>query len=165
MSSPLNAGFFRRCAALIYDGLVVIAFAMLSTVLFLLIIQGFISLGVLTLRGHEDISALVQNTPLLYWLRFALIIGVSVFFFAYFWTKSGQTIGMRAWRLQVVSADGKPLTWAKAALRSITALLGLGNLAVLLDFKHKRALQDRLTGTNVIVLSKEENRSIYRNLD
>ncbi|WP_462164516.1 RDD family protein [Pseudoalteromonas xiamenensis] len=165
MSEFPNAGFFRRLAALLYDGLVVIAFAMLSTVLFLLLVQGAISLEWLSISGHEDISAFVQDTPLLYWLRLALLVSVSVFFFTYFWKKSGQTIGMRAWRLQVVTTDGTPLSWGKAALRSVCALLGLGNLLVLIDFKHKRALQDRLTGTNVIVLSKEENRRVYRSLD
>jgi uncharacterized RDD family membrane protein YckC len=165
MSEFPNAGFFRRAAALMYDGLVVIAFSMLSTVLFLLAVQGLISLGWLTTAGHEDISAFVQDTPLLYWLRLFVIVSVSVFFFAYFWSRSGQTIGMRAWRLQVVTVNGTKLSWSKAALRSIAALLGLGNLLVLLDFKHKRALQDRLTGTNVVVLTKEQNRKIYQSLD
>ncbi len=93
MSEFPNAGFFRRLAALLYDGLVVIAFAMLSTVLFLLLVQGAISLEWLSMSGHEDISAFVQDTPLLYWLRLALLVSVSVFFFTYFWKKVGKQLG------------------------------------------------------------------------
>jgi hypothetical protein len=45
------------------------------------------------------------------------------------------------------------------------ALLGLGNLVVLVDFKNKKALQDYLSKTEVVALSKEENKRIYRELD
>ncbi|WP_440054072.1 RDD family protein [Pseudoalteromonas sp. T1lg65] len=165
MSDFPPAGFIRRIASLIYDSLVVVAFSMLTTVVFLLIIQGIISLGYLSLEGHEDVSALIQSTPWLYGLRAVLLISVAVIFFSYFWTKSGQTIGMRAWRLKVQMPDGKLLTWQVAIARSLCALLGLGNLVALVDFKKKRALQDILCGTEMVVLSKEENKRVYNSLD
>ena len=165
MSTFPRAGFNRRVASLIYDALVVIAFAMLTTVVFLGLVQGMLSLGWYSLEGHEDVSALIQTTPTLYYSRSVLLVIVSVSFFSYFWTKSGQTIGMRAWRLKVQNPDGKLLTWPQAILRSLTALLGLGNVLVLFDIKHKRALQDLLSGTEVLVLSKEENKRVYDSLD
>ena len=165
MSEFPRAGLTRRLASLMYDGLVVIAFAMLTTVAYLLIIQGFISVGVLSLGDHEDVSALIQSSPLLYGLRSVLLVLVSMIFFSYFWTKSGQTIGMRAWRLKVQTPDGQLLSWPKAMVRSLFALLGLGNLLVLVDFKHKRALQDLICGTEVLLLSKEENKRVYNSLD
>ncbi|AUJ69001.1 MULTISPECIES: RDD family protein [Pseudoalteromonas] len=165
MSHFAPANFSRRLASLIYDSLVVVAFAMLTTVLFLLTINALISFNVLTLGNHEDVSALIQADPILYTLRATLLVLVSVLFFAYFWTKSGQTIGMRAWRLKVQNPDGALLTWPKAIARSLCALLGLGNLIVLLDFKKKRSLQDMLCGTEVVVLSKEENKKVYNSLD
>jgi uncharacterized RDD family membrane protein YckC len=165
MSEFPRAGLMRRLASLMYDGLVVIAFAMLTTVAYLLIIQGFISLGMISLGDHEDVSALIQSTPLLYGLRSVLLVLVSMFFFSYFWTKSGQTIGMRAWRLKVQTPDGKLLSWPKAMARCSFALFGLGNLFVLFDFKQKRALQDMLCGTEVLLLSKEENKRVYNSLD
>ncbi|KZN52605.1 RDD family protein [Pseudoalteromonas luteoviolacea] len=165
MSTFPRAGFNRRVASLIYDALVVIAFAMLTTVVFLGLVQGMLSLGWYSLEGHEDVSALIQTTPALYYSRSVLLVIVSVSFFSYFWTKSGQTIGMRAWRLKVQNPDGKLLTWPQAILRSLTALLGLGNVLVLFDIKHKRALQDLLSGTEVLVLSKEENKRVYDSLD
>jgi len=90
---------------------------------------------------------------------------VACFFYVYFWCKGGQTIGMRAWRLKVRNLDGTQITKPQALIRAITALLGLGNLLVLVDFKNKRSLQDYLAKTEVITLSKEENKKVYRELD
>lgn len=160
-----RAGFWRRFASLIYDSLVVIAFFMLTIVLYLFAIQGLISLEFISLNGAEDVSALIQNSSLLSGIRSALLVIVSVVFFAYFWTKSGQTIGMRAWRLKVHTLDGKLISWPQAVVRSLSALLGLGNLLVLVDFKNRRALQDYLSKTEVVTLTQEENKRIYRSLD
>lgn len=165
MSEFPPASFWRRCASLMYDGLVVIAFAMLTTVVYLLIIQGFISAGLLSLGEHPDVSALIQESPVLYTLRSALLVLVSMAFFSYFWVKSGQTIGMRAWRLKVQTKDQQLLNWPTAMLRSFCALLGFGNFLVLVDFKQKRSLQDLICKTEVVVLTKEENRKIYNSLD
>ena len=60
-----RAGFWRRFASLIYDTLVIIAFAMLTTVLYLLAVQGLISLDLLSIGDAEDVSAFIQNSPLL----------------------------------------------------------------------------------------------------
>lgn len=160
-----RASFWRRFASLVYDTLAIIAFAMLSVVLYLFAVQGLISLEVISLNGAEDVSALIQNSLLLSGLRSTLLVVVALVFFGYFWTKSGQTIGMRAWRLKVQTRDGKLISWSQAVIRSITALLGLGNLVVLVDFKNKRALQDYLSKTEVVALTKEENKRIYRSLD
>ncbi|TMO60113.1 RDD family protein [Pseudoalteromonas aurantia] len=165
MSDLPKAGLLRRLASLMYDGLVVIAFAMLTTIMYLFFIQSLISFDVLSLGKYEDVSALIQGSSLLYGLRAILLVLVSVLFFSYFWTKSGQTIGMRAWRLKVQTPDGALLSWPKAILRSLTAVLGLGNLLVLIDFKQKRALQDMICGTEVVFLTKEENKKVYNSLD
>ena len=158
-----RAGFWRRFASLIYDSLVVISLSMLTAILYFAAIQSFIALGFIP--QTEDPAALIQDSPLLYGIRSVLFIGVNIVFFAYFWTKSGQTIGMRAWRLKVQTLDGKLINWPKAIIRCTSALLGLGNIVVLIDFKNKRALQDYLSQTEVIELTKEENKRIYRSLD
>ncbi len=41
------------------------------------------------------------------------------------WGRGGQTIGMRAWRLRVVGADGQRLPWSRALLRFAVALVSL----------------------------------------
>jgi len=52
-------------------------------------------------------------------------------FFAWFWTRGGQTLGMRAWRLRVQNEDGTAISWSQALLRFMAGiaaciLLGLG---------------------------------------
>ena len=158
-----RASFWRRFASLIYDSLVVISLSMLTAILYFAAIQGLIGLDLIA--QTEDPAALIQDSPLLYGIRSALFVGVNIIFFVYFWTKSGQTIGMRAWRLKVQTRDGKLISWSQAVIRSVTALLGLGNLVVLVDFKNKRALQDYLSKTEVVALTKEENKRIYRSLN
>ncbi len=160
-----RAGFWRRFASLVYDTLAIIAFAMLTVVLYLFAVQGLISLDVISLNGAEDVSALIQESLLFSSIRSALLVIVTLVFFGYFWTKSGQTIGMRAWRLKVQTLEGKLISWPQSLIRSLCALLGLGNLLVLVDFKNKKALQDYLSKTEVITLTKEENKRIYRELD
>ncbi|WP_096740088.1 RDD family protein [Pseudoalteromonas atlantica] len=160
-----RAGFWRRFASLVYDTLAIIAFAMLTVVLYLFTVQGLISLDVISLNGAEDVSALIQESLLLSSIRSALLVIVTLVFFGYFWTKSGQTIGMRAWRLKVQTSEGSLISWPQSIVRSLSALLGLGNLVVLIDFKNKKALQDYVSKTEVITLTKEENKRIYRELD
>ena len=159
-----RAGFWRRFASLVYDTLAIIAFAMLTVVLYLFTIQGLISLDVIALNGAEDVSARIQDSLLLSGIRSSLLVLVGLVFFGYFWTKSGQTIGMRAWRLKVQTHQGNLISWPQAIIRSISALLGLGNLVVLVDFKNKKALQDYLSKTEVVTLTKEENKRVYREL-
>ena len=159
-----RAGFWRRFASLVYDTLAIIAFAMLTVVLYLFAIQGLISLDVIALNGAEDVSARIQDSLLLSGIRSSLLVLVGLVFFGYFWTKSGQTIGMRAWRLKVQTNQGSLISWPQDIIRSISALLGLGNLVVLVDFKNKKALQDYLSKTEVVTLTKEENKRVYREL-
>ena len=82
-------------------------------------------------------------------------------FFALFWRLGGQTLGMRAWRLQARSEAG-PLSWRQAWLRSVAALLswlpaGLGFLWSLAD-ADRLAWHDRLSGTRLVVVPKRRQR-------
>jgi uncharacterized RDD family membrane protein YckC len=74
------------------------------------------------------------------------------------WLRSGQTLGMRAWRLRVVTDSGKPLSVGAAALRLIFGALAwapaaLGVLWLYVDPDHL-ALHDRLSGTRVVRLAR-----------
>ena len=65
---------------------------------------------------------------------------------------------MRAWRLRVQNYDGSLISKVTAVKRLIPTILGLGSLLVIVDRKNKLSLQDRLTNTEVVVLSVEANR-------
>jgi uncharacterized RDD family membrane protein YckC len=65
---------------------------------------------------------------------------------------------MRAWRLRIQNLDGSLITISTGIKRLLPTLLGLGNILVIFDRKNKLSLQDRLTKTEVVVLSLEANK-------
>ena len=132
-------GFFRRAAIMCYDGLLLLALLMAA------------ALPVVLLIGDSVPAA----NPL-----FQLyLLAVVVVFYAGFWLKGGQTLGMKTWRVRLVRADGSPPRLRDAALRLAAALLswlglGLGFLWVTID-RDRRAWHDRLSRTRLVLLPKQ----------
>jgi uncharacterized RDD family membrane protein YckC len=88
----------------------------------------------------------------------ALVLALSAVYFVVSWTRGGQTIGMRAWRLRVVSADGSALGSWRALLRFSVALvslaaLGMGFWWALWD-REKRAWHDIAAATTMVRMRK-----------
>lgn len=88
------------------------------------------------------------------WLFRGYLLAVSALFFCTFWRR-GETLGMRAWKLRMVTADGRQPGWGRALLRFAAAILswaalGLGFLWVLVD-REKFAWHDRLSGTRLVL--------------
>jgi uncharacterized RDD family membrane protein YckC len=140
-----SAGVLRRFGAMLYDALLVVALLMIVTAAFL------------PLTGGEAITY-ERVGPLEHVYRLALI-AVVVLFFGVFWTRRGQTLGMAAWRLQLVRADGGSVTWRDVLLRLAGACvswaaLGLGYFWIWID-RDRLAWHDRWSGTRVVVLPKQ----------
>ena len=91
------------------------------------------------------------------WRRHVLQLWVVVVcgaYFAWFWTRGGQTLPMKTWNLRVVRDDGCPLGRFQAVHRYVLAVLGLvalglGFLWALVD-RDGQFLHDRLAGTAII---------------
>jgi uncharacterized RDD family membrane protein YckC len=152
-----RASFFRRLAAMIYDVLVAVAVGMCAAMVMLITMLLLIENNILGNQGYEHFSDLIQHS---YSYQLTLQIWVALWvvgFFLWFWRNGGQTIGMRAWRLRLFSTSDKPFGYKRALLRLIFSFGGLGTLLVLLDFKSKQSLQDRVANTEILVLSKEDN--------
>ena len=146
-----RASFFKRIGAYIYDLFALGAILMLAAILALLVVTISGKLGVIDLSLYEDTAQyLAQSSVYLAYLCF-VIIG----FYAYFWTKAGQTIGMKAWRLRVQNSDGSNITFTQALIRMATSAFGLGNIMSL--FTSRNAFQDLWAESEVVVLSKELN--------
>lgn len=133
-SSP--AGFLRRTAALVYD------LFLLAAILFAAAIPP-------VLIFHDALHGLARLGFQVY------LLAVSGVFFTVFWTRGGQTLGMRAWRLRVEDAGGVPPRPARAWLRFGVALASfgcaaLGFLWMLVDPQH-RTWHDIASGTRVVV--------------
>ncbi|RUO40688.1 hypothetical protein CWE22_00290 [Pseudidiomarina aestuarii] len=152
-----SAGFWRRVASWIYDLLVAVAIIMLASALALGFAALLTTFGWITLGEGEDHAAWLNRSPL-----FGMYIVVMLaLFFGWFWWRSGQTLGMRAWRLKVQQRNGQRLTKKQTLVRLLTSGFGLGNLWVLVDRKNRRAWHDYAAGTELVVLSKEANQLYY----
>jgi len=85
-----------------------------------------------------------------------VLFAVTFLFFGWFWTHGGQTLGMRAWRLQLRRTDGRPLDWLTAAQRYAFAWvawlpLAAGVLWSAVDAR-RRGWHDLWSGTEVVLL-------------
>jgi uncharacterized RDD family membrane protein YckC len=140
-NAAVLAGFWVRLAAVLYDCMVLTA---------TLIVAAF---PVVLLAGGPPQSWAARLGFQLY------LLTIVCAFFGWFWVRGGQTIGMRAWRLRVVTATGAPLGWREAALRLAAAALswaalGAGFLWALFD-PEGLTWHDRLSGTRLVRLPKQ----------
>lgn len=144
------AGLLRRLAALLYDGFLIAAIWMLLG----FILQLFVGPSTSSL-----VEGQVQTNPILDNILFVAMLISSSGFYLWFWCKSGQTLGMLAWRLRVQDLNGDRLSPARALLRWLLAwpaffCLGLGYVWLVAD-KNGDALHDRLSHSRVVILPKE----------
>jgi uncharacterized RDD family membrane protein YckC len=51
------------------------------------------------------------------------IFAVCFFFYGWFWTHGGQTLGMRAWKVYLIGNQQHEVTWLQALFRFIGALM------------------------------------------
>lgn len=146
-----RASFFKRLGAYLYDLFALGAILMLAAIVALLVVTIANKVGLIDLSLYKDNAQyLSDNSFYLAYLSF-IIVG----FYAYFWTKAGQTIGMKAWRLRVQNHDGSNITFTQSLIRAATSIFGLGNIMAL--FSSRNAFQDLWAETEVVVLSKELN--------
>ena len=138
--TPLRApSFGRRLASALYDLLMLAALVMVATFPFL----AFFGDSTHGWRRHV----------LQFW-----VLAVCGAYFAWFWTRGGQTLPMKTWRIRVVRFDGAPLGLARALHRYVIAVLGLlalgmGFLWALVD-RDRQFLHDRLAGTALVDVPK-----------
>ena len=95
---------------MVYDSLLIFAVLFLASAVALL----FNTL----ILGREGA---IENNPMFnLYLLFALFS-----FYAWFWRRSGQTLGMRAWKIRIVSDLGGNPGWGTCYLRLVFALLSM----------------------------------------
>ncbi|MGV2873449.1 RDD family protein [Colwellia sp. E150_009] len=153
-----RAGFRRRLGSWIYDVLIAFAVYMVAGAIAFLLFNLLIKFGLISMQNFEHPIDLQRSSILYSILIYGWNIAWVSFFFVFFWAKSGQTLGMKAWRLRVQNQDGTRISKITGIKRLLPTLLGLGNLTVIFDRKNKLSLQDRLTNTEVVVLSLEANK-------
>ena len=142
MITGTSAGFGRRLAALLYDALLLAALLVIFTAGAMFFTHGK-ALELKTVGGW-------------FYVYRAGLLAVIAGYYVLNWTRSGQTLGMRAWRLRAVTETGKPLSWQPAALRFVCGTLAwapaaLGVLWLYADPEHL-AIHDRLSRTRMVHL-------------
>ena len=139
----------RRMAALLYDSFLVAAIWMvLGSVLQLLA----------GTEMNQLVDGAVQINPVYRSLVFSIMVASASGFYTWFWTRSGQTLGMIAWRIKVESVDGGLIDFKQGVIRYIAAwpaffLLGLGYLSIYLD-SNGDAVHDKVSRSKVVLLPK-----------
>ncbi len=132
---------FRHLAALLYDGLIVLALWLLGTF--------FLALLFHPAQQSLDASA---TGRILYW---GFLLALAWIFLAGFWSHGGQTLGMKAWRLKLVRLDNQPAGWAHASIRFLVALtewLLVGILLLPVYFSEPRSPGHRTATLSVYLI-------------
>ncbi|HEY9016981.1 RDD family protein [Thiomicrospira sp.] len=82
------------------------------------------------------------------------LLGVSYIYLSYFWLQTGQTPGLRTWKLRLVRTDNYLLTRRDATVRFVLSLFSIVTLGfgwVWLWFsKNNQSLHDQLAFTHIV---------------
>lgn len=140
---PPSPSLLRHLASMVYDALLVIA---------LIFVVNGIALAVSVQLSGGEREVLNPH------IGQALIVLCVVAFYSAFWLKDGQTLGMQAWRIKLVSLEGGNPKFSQALLRIAGAALsagclGLGYFWKLFD-RNKRYWHDYISGTELVLLPK-----------
>lgn len=113
--------------------------------------------------GAEQLQQLAESgaldkDPLLSSILLCSLFG----FFALFWTKNGQTLGMQVWGIRVQNPDGTAIDLWQALLRFLVAIpslacLGLGYLWILFN-PSKRSWSDIYSESQTVQLPKDAHK-------
>ena len=124
-----NASFIKRLIAIVYDSLLVLAVWMLV-------------LGVANFINGEAVHGPMATS---------LLFVSTYVFFAFFWVRKGQTLGMLAWRLRIEDNDGYLINSKQALVRYLGAFVVIGYLSILLR-KDNLAWHDIWSTTRIVQL-------------
>ncbi|HEY4145877.1 RDD family protein [Pinirhizobacter sp.] len=111
-TEPMPASLARRVGAIIYDALAVTAIVMVVGLLCQLATGGHVTDGTQIAWWYQPLQGLVVAA-----------------YFLVSWTRGGQTLGMRPWRIRACTDQGAPLPVGRALVRLTVGalpLLGLG---------------------------------------
>lgn len=126
---------------MVYDILLLTALLFLATAL------------VLPFNGGEAFKSRQILYPL-------YLLSVSYAFYGWFWVHGGQTLGLKAWKIKLLSDNRQPVTWRQAFIRYVIAIvswsfLGLGFLWLLFD-KNRRSWHDIVSKTGLYIESSNK---------
>ena len=183
VEEPTIAKPTTRLAAIVYDGMLILA---------LLFLVGTVLTVIGTLLTMQTGTESAQARSLPVWYQNIVMtpsfILTLVGFYGLFWRRGGQTLGMQTWRLKTVNDSGYLLTWGQSFKRIMaaslmpivfgvigsliggsraiiltSAFLGLVfNYAFCLFNRRGLAVQDMISNTVTLKMPKTENEGLWR---
>lgn len=145
-----KASFLQRLMAWLADYIILYLFSFaITTIIGLTIIAIGNAIGGLS----DPFIFIVKNNLIL--ITFLMFVLLPFFYFGYFWSRKGQSIGMGLMGIQVIKTDGSNLSFWIAALRGTVGywvsglVFGLGYLWVFFD-ENQQTWHDKLFGTDVV---------------
>ena len=118
-----NVGLFKRLLINFYDVILLFAVLYFFTIPIILFTQG---------------NAVLNSYP--YQLYLILIVFL---YYAWFWKKYNQTLGMKIWKVKIYSRCSLDISYLQSFIRIIIALIG-GHLMLIF---YSESLQDKLSKT------------------
>ncbi len=127
----------RRFAAIFYDSLLLLSVLFISTLVILPLIT----------------NQAIESSNIVY--KFYLLI-ISYLYYFWQWQHGGQTLGMKSWKIKLISLNNNAPQSYQLTLRFLAAivswsLFGFGYIWYLFD-KDKLTLHDRLSATKLILI-------------
>lgn len=104
---------WRHLLAMLYDTLLIVPLFMAAAAVWVAL------LGPTDNINEPAVPAFLQ------WCSWGVIL---LIFFGIFWRRAGQTLGMQAWRLKLITESGGSPTWQQVAVRLVVATLSSGRL-------------------------------------
>jgi Predicted membrane protein/domain len=151
------AGFWRRLVAYLIDSTII---TIVFFVLFMIAMMAFL-LGSMSGNSSKWLADLMDPTRVSSILIFTWIFyaAMTIAYFTYFHGTTGRTPGKMLLGLQVLSADGTPISFGIAFLRAVGylisgALFNIGFIWAAFD-KRKQGWHDKIAGTVVIIREQE----------
>jgi len=154
------AGFWRRLVAYLIDSTII---TIVFFVLFMIAMMAFL-FGSMSGNSSEWLADLMDPTKASLILIFTWIfyVAMTIAYFTYFHGTTGRTPGKMLLGLQVLSADGTPISFGIAFLRAVGylvsgALFNIGFIWAAFD-KRKQGWHDKIADT-VVIIKEQENQS------
>ena len=131
-----NVSFFRRIGSISYDLFLVFSFV-------------FFMAGIVILINDKE--------PITNPFFFFLVTLPAIYaYFSISWVKGKQTLGMRAWKFEIIQKDGGNITYQQSIIRFLLAVVSLSGIGFIFQFlnKYKLPIHDYYSKTYLMSIYK-----------
>lgn len=173
------ASFLSLLGVWLYDAMLLCTIWLVAGIVYMIPAQMIVQIDS---SQKENLSSSEFTGPVFYTYLFI----ISWFFFAWFWTHGGQTLGLRSWSLRLQTTQGYAINWSRSLLRFLIAgtpwlislfvysklssmqdiesvylyavfLIGFSGILWILIDKKNRSLQDIFSDTCIVKIPRPKN--------